>query len=166
MVVICSRRQSGPRIYLSCWWGHCLRNLKRPFITTDGNKQCDQIGQFIAFWATFQSLWLQLFCPNHPSFLAIFVKLSNSFILLVKSFFGNFYRHLVHFYWSHWLQGSSSFTELIVFFPLWKICAQHILNEECSMERPTPISKAWLGVVALKSFPAVSRIPHALMLKF
>ena len=34
---------------------------------------------------------------------AIFVNLSKSFILLEKSFLGNFYRHLAIFYWSHWL---------------------------------------------------------------
>ena len=32
------------------------------------NEQCDQIGRFIAFWATFPSLWQQLFCPNRPHF--------------------------------------------------------------------------------------------------
>ena len=32
-----------------------------------------------------------------------FVKLSKSFNFLVKSFLGNFYRHLATFYWSHWL---------------------------------------------------------------
>ena len=26
--------------------------------------QCDQIGRFIALWATFQILWQQLLCPN------------------------------------------------------------------------------------------------------
>ena len=31
-----------------------------------GCVQCDQIGQFIGLWATFQSLWKQLFCPNFP----------------------------------------------------------------------------------------------------
>ena len=30
--------------------------------------QCDQVGRFIALWATFQNLWQQLFCPNHPHF--------------------------------------------------------------------------------------------------
>ena len=60
--------------------------------------QCDQIGRFIAFWPTFQSLWEQLFCPNYPHYLAIFVKVSKSFIFLVKSFLGNFYRHLATFY--------------------------------------------------------------------
>ena len=32
----------------------------------------------------------------------MFVKVSKSLIFLVKSFLGNFYRHLAIFYWSHW----------------------------------------------------------------
>ena len=67
--------------------------------------QCDQIGWFIGLRATFQCLWQQLFCPNLSHSQAILVKLSKSFILLVKSFLGNFYRHLATFYWSHWLHG-------------------------------------------------------------
>ena len=63
--------------------------------------QCHQIGRFIALWATFQSLWYQLFCPNCPHFEAFFVKVSKSFIVLAKSFLGNFYRHLATIYWSH-----------------------------------------------------------------
>ena len=27
-------------------------------------KQCDQIGRYFPLWATFQSLWQQLFYPN------------------------------------------------------------------------------------------------------
>ena len=42
--------------------------------------QQDQIGQFIALWATFQSLWEQLFCTKRPHFKANFVKLTISFI--------------------------------------------------------------------------------------
>ena len=64
------------------------------------HKQCDQIGRFISLWATFQSLQQQLFCPNRPDFMAIFVKLSKSFIFLVLSVLGNFYRHFATFYWS------------------------------------------------------------------
>ena len=30
--------------------------------------QCDQFGRFIALWATFESLWQKLFCPNCPDF--------------------------------------------------------------------------------------------------
>ena len=55
--------------------------------------QCDQIRQFIALWATFQSLWQQ--------FYAILVKLLKSFILLVKSFLGNFIDIWPFCYWSH-----------------------------------------------------------------
>ena len=40
--------------------------------------QCDQIGQFIGFWASIQSQWQQLFYPNCPHCQAIFVKVSNS----------------------------------------------------------------------------------------
>ena len=28
-------------------------------------EQCDRIGRFIELLATFQSLWQQLYCPNH-----------------------------------------------------------------------------------------------------
>ena len=49
--------------------------------------QCDQIGQFIGLWATFQSL-----CPNLPHSQAIFAKESKTIIFLVKSFLGNFWK--------------------------------------------------------------------------
>ena len=65
--------------------------------------QCDQIGRFIGLWASIQSLWPQLIYPNLLHSSAIFVKVSKSWIFLVKSFLGNFYGHLVIFYWSHWL---------------------------------------------------------------
>ena len=39
--------------------------------------------------------------PKSLTFLAFFVKVSKSLIFLVKSFLGNFYRHLATFYWSH-----------------------------------------------------------------
>ena len=51
-------------------------------------EQCDQIERFIALWATFQSLWQQLFCPNWPHFQAIFVKVSKSFIFSSEIIFG------------------------------------------------------------------------------
>ena len=62
---------------------------------------CDQIGQFVLLWATFQSQWQQLFCPNHPRFLAIFVKTSKSFMFPMELFLAHFYKHLATFYWSH-----------------------------------------------------------------
>ena len=52
--------------------------------------ECAQIGRFIALWATFQSRWQQLFCPNCTHCEAIFVKVSKSFIFLVKSFWATF----------------------------------------------------------------------------
>ena len=61
-----------------------------------------QIGCFITLWETFQSLWQQLFCPNWPHVKAISVKVSKSFIFLVKSFLSQFYRHLATFYWLRW----------------------------------------------------------------
>ena len=36
--------------------------------------QCDQIWRFFGLWATFESLWQQLICPNLPSFLSNFCK--------------------------------------------------------------------------------------------
>ena len=42
--------------------------------------------------------------PKSHTFWAIFGKVSKSFISLVKSFLGNFYRHLATFIWSSWLQ--------------------------------------------------------------
>ena len=59
--------------------------------------QCDQIGWFIGLWATFESLWQQLFSPTLPHSWAIFVKVTKYIIFLVKSFLSNFYRHLAIF---------------------------------------------------------------------
>ena len=53
--------------------------------------------------AIFQSLWQQLFVQNRQHFEALFVKVSKSFLSLVKIIFGNFYRHWATFYWSRWL---------------------------------------------------------------
>ena len=44
-----------------------------------------------------------IFLPKLPTFLVIFGKVSKSFIFLLKSFLGNFCRHLATFYWSHWV---------------------------------------------------------------
>ena len=63
--------------------------------------QCDQIGRFIGLWATLQSLLHQLICPNLLHTWAIFEKVSKYVIFIVKTFLGNFYRHLATFYWSH-----------------------------------------------------------------
>ena len=39
--------------------------------------------------------------PKSPTFLGFLVKVSKSIIFLVKSFLGNFDRHLAIFFWSH-----------------------------------------------------------------
>ena len=49
--------------------------------------QCDQIGRFIALWATFQSPWQKLFFPN---FQAIFVNVSKSLTFLWNLFWTTF----------------------------------------------------------------------------
>ena len=36
--------------------------------------QCDQIGQFIGLWTSFESLWQQLICQNLPHSKVIFVN--------------------------------------------------------------------------------------------
>ena len=59
-------------------------------------------------WAIYWTLdkflkpWAAIKFPNLPHSWAIFVKVSKSIIFLVKSFLGNFYRHLAIFFWSHW----------------------------------------------------------------
>ena len=69
------------------------------------SKQCDQIWRFIGLWPTFKCFWQQTICPNLPHSLAFFVKVSKSIIFLVKSFLGNFYRHLAIFIWSQWIEA-------------------------------------------------------------
>ena len=56
------------------------------YATNSCGEQCDQI----ALWATFQSQWQQLFCPNCFHSNTIFVKASKTFIFLVKSFWATF----------------------------------------------------------------------------
>ena len=56
-----------------------------------------------AIYWTFGHFSKPLFCPKLPHSQAIFVKVSKSWIFLVKSFLGYFYRHLAIFDWSHWL---------------------------------------------------------------
>ena len=63
-------------------------------------QQCDQIGGFFAFWVSIQSRWQQLFFHNSSHCQAIFVTVSKSLFFLVKSFLGNFYKHLAIFYFT------------------------------------------------------------------
>ena len=75
--------------------------------------QCDQIGRFIALWATFLSLWLQLFCPNF--------HICRQFLNGVKIFhysseisFGPLFIHFWRLFWSNWL-----------WFDIFNICLWH-----------------------------------------
>ena len=54
------------------------------------NNKCDQIGRFIALWATFQSLRPQLICPNLLNSSVIFVKVSKSLIFFNLIFWATF----------------------------------------------------------------------------
>ena len=61
--------------------------------------QCDLIGQFIALWATFQSLWQQLFYPNRPFlFLGNFCKGVNIFHFSSEFIFGQLLETLCNFF--------------------------------------------------------------------
>ena len=63
-----------------------------------------RLGDFLDFGQLFKAFGSNSICPNLPHFLAIYAKVSKSIIFLVKSFLGNFDRHLASFYWSHWRQ--------------------------------------------------------------
>ena len=113
--------------------------------------QRDQIGRFIALWATFQSLWQQLFYPNCPHFWAIFMKLSKHFIFLVKSFLGNFFRHLTTFYRSHW----SCNTLVVVFLFRSYFCPQLFVLFVKQWQR------WWLWLGGQRQFDKISWIKNA-----
>ena len=50
-----------------CWNLMLLKSNYFLLVNNVSKRQCDQIGRFFALWATFQSLWQQLFCPNLPN---------------------------------------------------------------------------------------------------
>ena len=60
-----------------------------------------RLDDFLYLGQLFKARDNNYFADFTNTFLAIFVKVSKSFILLEKSVFGNFYRNLVTFYWSH-----------------------------------------------------------------
>ena len=84
-------------------WSHCSLKTKQEPGSGAAN-QGDQIGRFITLWATFQSQWQQLFCPNFQHILGNLCKFVKIFHFSSKFFLGNFYRHLATFYWSHCCQ--------------------------------------------------------------
>ena len=56
-----------------------------------------RLGDFLDFGQLFKAFGSNSICPNLPHFLAIYAKVSKSIIFLVKSFLGNFDRHLAIF---------------------------------------------------------------------
>ena len=58
-----------------------------------------RFGDLLHFGQIFKACGINYFALH---FYTIFVKASKTFIFLVKSFLGNFYRHLATFFWSHW----------------------------------------------------------------
>ena len=84
---------------------HCNRQMietkHMPTLEEVHYSQCDQIGQFIGFWATFQSLWQQLICTKSTTFLGNFCEGVKTFNFSSEIILANFCRHLATFYWSH-----------------------------------------------------------------
>ena len=70
-------------------------------------------------WATFLSLWQQLFCPN-CYILGNLLKVPKSFIFLVKSVLGHFYGHLTTFYWSHCSSCNLTYFSLTATHLVWQ----------------------------------------------
>ena len=62
-----------------------------------------RLGDFLHFGQLFKACGNTYFAHIAHMFGQIFVEVSKYFIFLVKSFLGNFNRHLATFYWSLWL---------------------------------------------------------------
>ena len=95
----------------------------------------------------FYSLWQQLIYPNLPHSLAIFVKVSKSIIFVVKSFLGNFYRHLATFFLvtldsTHLFDSKNKFKPIFLRF--------HSTGGQLPVSEPkfrTPLADAFLAAV-------------------
>ena len=77
-------------------------------------------------------------------FLGNFLKLSKSIIFLVKSFLGNFYRHLAIFFWSHCSQAKPG-ALVIVRERFWKkstALSDRVFNRTCCWSK-CGISESW-----------------------
>ena len=81
-------------------WGERERERGREIVC----KQCDQIGRFIIIWATFQSLG-QPFLPKSSIHFKPFCKSVKIVHFTREILFGQLYRHLATFYWSHCVQA-------------------------------------------------------------
>ena len=78
-------------------------NLASIWVEASSVTRLDNLLDFGQHFKAFGNiLFAQIYLHSH----SIFVKVSKSLIFLVKSFLGNFYKHLAIFYWSHWRQVS------------------------------------------------------------
>ena len=75
---------------------HNFINYKRRAVAS-----VTRLGDLLDFGQLFKAFGKQLLCPNLPHSKAILVKVSKSLIFQVKSFLGNFNRHLAIFFWLH-----------------------------------------------------------------
>ena len=96
---------------LSCQSGsliaydHSLPNNYQHIRTTDTlfiMISVTRLGDLLQFGQLFKGCGNNYFPQIAHIFRKIFVKVSKSFVFLVNTFLGNFYRHLATFYWSHW----------------------------------------------------------------
>ena len=76
-----------------------LKQLRKIHCSARCCEQYDQIGRFIALWATIQSLRQQLLCPNWKHFRQFLKR----FHFLWYHFWATFKDIWRLFYWSHWL---------------------------------------------------------------
>ena len=82
---------------------HDCRGWQDPRRRRRGRRHCCSVWPDLAIYWTmgnFKALGNNWFAKS-PTFLGNFIKVSKFFIFLVKSFLGNFYRHLAIFFWSH-----------------------------------------------------------------
>ena len=68
------------------------KNIQRRFISVT------RLGDLLDFGGQLLKPLATIYLPKSPTFLGIFVKVLKHFIFLMKSFLGNFYRHLAIFY--------------------------------------------------------------------
>ena len=69
---------------------------------TNVGSSVTRLGNLLDFGTLFKA-FANNYLPKTPTFFSNFCKGAKSLIFLVKSFWGNFYRHLAIIFWSHWL---------------------------------------------------------------
>ena len=108
-------------------------------------------------------------CPNLPHSWAIFVKVSKSLFFLVKSFLGNFYRHLVTFsghteltsqrpFYCSSQTGENSTKAMVQLAPIPKICSlsprihhYHLQFLELNCQNAIKQSRSYLMIYDFKA---------------